>query len=349
MRIALITDSHAGARGDSLVFQNYFNKFYYEVFFPYLDKHLIKNIIHLGDIVDKRKGIGYISGHHLNQFMKACDDREIVLDVITGNHDIPLKESLEYNAMSVLYSHTKYNINYYDKPTDVDFDGTTLTMMPWICKNNYQECMDHIKNTKSQILLGHLDIQGFDMYRGMPNQHGMKPEVFNKFDLVFSGHFHHKSTKGNITYLGSPFEITWGDWNDPRGFHIFDTTTRELEYIKNPFLMFHKISYSEDNHDHLMNNIDKYKDSYIKVIVESKDSKQFDEFFTALEKQGVHDLQVIEDLAMDRNNQSIEIKDVEDTRELLNSYVEQVETKVDKTKLTSLMGELYNEALNDNI
>ena len=345
MKIALLTDSHAGARGDSPVFQKYFNKFYYEEFFPYLDEHGIKDIIHLGDIVDKRKGIGYVTGHYLNQFMKACDDRDITINVIIGNHDIPLKESLEFNAMSVLYSHSKYKVNYFDKPTDIVFDGTTLTMMPWICKANYQECMDHIKNTKSQILLGHLDLQGFEMYRGSVNLHGMKPDIFNKFDLVFSGHFHHKSTKGNITYLGSPFEITWGDWNDARGFHVFDTTTRELTYIRNPNVMFHKISYSIDNHDDLMQNIDKYKDSYIKVIVDSKDNKQFDEFFTALEKQGVHDLQVIEDLAMDRNNDSIQVEDVENTRELLNSYVKQIDTKVDKVKLTTLMGELYNEAI----
>ena len=36
MKIAIINDTHAGARGDSLPFNEYFFKFWEGTFFPYL-------------------------------------------------------------------------------------------------------------------------------------------------------------------------------------------------------------------------------------------------------------------------------------------------------------------------
>jgi DNA repair exonuclease SbcCD nuclease subunit len=52
---------------------------------------------------------------------------------------------------------------------------------------------------------------------------------FLKFELVMSGHFHTKSQKGNITYLGNTYQMYWNDYADQRGFHIFDTDTLKLE------------------------------------------------------------------------------------------------------------------------
>lgn len=345
MKIALITDSHCGARNDSVVFSKYFDKFYYEQFFPYLEEHNIKQIIHLGDIVDKRKSISYISKSYLRRFVQACDDRGIALDVIIGNHDIPNKGNLKNHAMVELFSHSKYNVKYFDKPQDIKYDGLTICMIPWICADNYQDCMDHIQNTKSKILFGHLEVQGFEMYRGSVNQHGLKASTFDKFDTVFSGHFHHKSTKGNISYLGSPFEITWGDWNDPRGFHIFDTETLELTYIQNPYKMFHKIFYSDDLQPHLIKDVDKYEGTYVKVIVESKeDEAKFDDYFKALENVNVHDLQVIEDTSLDLSD--VEIEQIEDTQTIFKSFIEQSDLKVNKEELISFIDEIHNEARN---
>ena len=48
MKIALLNDTHCGVRGDMIEMSNYQGRFYNEVFFPYLDEHDIKHIIHLG-------------------------------------------------------------------------------------------------------------------------------------------------------------------------------------------------------------------------------------------------------------------------------------------------------------
>jgi DNA repair exonuclease SbcCD nuclease subunit len=46
------------------------------------------------------------------------------------------------------------------------------------------------------------------------------------------GHFHHKSNDGHIFYLGTPYEITWSDYGNEKGFHIFDFDKRDFEFIR---------------------------------------------------------------------------------------------------------------------
>ena len=118
-------------------------------------------------------------------------------------------------------------------------------MMPWICAENYDESMLELKNNSAALCMGHFEIAGFTMHRGMTSDGGLSREIFRKFDMVFSGHFHHRSTSDNISYLGNPYELTWQDYNDTRGFHLFDLSTRTLEFIPNPNVMFHRIVYDD--------------------------------------------------------------------------------------------------------
>ena len=54
-KIVFLGDTHFGCRGDSQHFHEFFDKFYTEVFFPYLIENNIKHVIQLGDIFDRRK------------------------------------------------------------------------------------------------------------------------------------------------------------------------------------------------------------------------------------------------------------------------------------------------------
>ena len=61
MKIAIITDTHYGARKGSKHLHEYFEKFYTNVFFPSLEERGIDTIVHMGDIFDSRKSIDYQS------------------------------------------------------------------------------------------------------------------------------------------------------------------------------------------------------------------------------------------------------------------------------------------------
>ena len=350
MKVALVTDTHWGARNDSKVFAKYFSKFWKETFFPYIDKHNIDHIIHLGDIVDRRKYINYVTADNLKtDFINPLKQRKIKFWCIIGNHDIYYRNSLEINALDQLYGVDK-NINLISKPKEITIDGCKLLLMPWICQNNWNDSWEAIKKSKSQIMMGHLELNGFEMHKGAVCETGLDLQEFSKFDMVLSGHFHHRSSSNNIYYLGAPYEITWSDYQDPKGFHIFDTQTRELEFIENPFNMFYKFMYNDsDMKIEDLDDIDlsTYENTYMKVIIQNKTNPYlFDLFIDRLTKVGVHNLQIIEDLFnLDIGNESDIIDEAKSTMEMLESYVEQIDTKVSKKKLKGLFQGLYNEAL----
>jgi hypothetical protein len=277
------------------------------------------------------------------------EQNNITFDVFIGNHDTSFKNTNDVNSPDLLLKDYK-NINVYTKAENVNYDGLDIALLPWICTDNYDDSIEFINETKSQVLFGHLEIQGFEMYRGAVNDHGFKVSVFDKFDLVYSGHFHHKSTRGNITYLGTPYEMTWSDWNDPKGFHVFDTETRSLTFIENPYKMFHKLHYDDSIVDlETILDIDtsKLAGSYVKVITHNKDNPYwFDMFISKIEKSGVIDLQVVEDnLNLQLEDDGDIVDEAEDTLTILRKYCDQVSSKIDKAQLDKFLTDLYAEAL----
>jgi len=348
-KIALITDSHWGCRNDSPVFAKHISRYYKNVFFPYLEEHGINYVVHLGDIVDRRKYINFVTAKNLdNDFIEPIYKNKLFLHAIIGNHDTYFKNTNEINSMNVLYRDNAH-FNYYSEPTEFSIDGCKILFMPWICSDNYEQCMSAIEMTDAQVLFGHLELNGFEMYKGSPNNHGFDPKLFDKFDIVCSGHFHHKSSKGNINYLGAPYEMTWSDYDDPRGFHVFDTSTRELTFIQNNDKIFHKIFYNDADSDYMEivnQDFSQYVDCIIKVVVKQKTNlHMFDLFIDKLEKAGVADLQVVEDhLNLNLELDDDLLEEAEDTFSLLNKYASQV-SKSDNEQLTLLLQELYNEAL----
>jgi hypothetical protein len=194
-------------------------------------------------------------------------------------------------------------------------------------------------------MLGHFDIIGFEMYRGLiNNEAGLTREMFNKFDMVLSGHYHHKSTQENISYLGTPYEIIWSDYNDPKGFHIFDTSTRELEFIQNPFKLFHKVRYDDENksfEDLIAGGFSKYKDCYVKVIIDKKTNQNlFDQFIEELYKDNPADVTIIDAVSYN-DSENNKIDETKDTLTLLIEYVDSLNL-LDEAKRKSLIELLKN-------
>lgn len=355
MKAALITDTHFGVRNDSSQFLDFFDKFYTNVFFPYLQKHDIRTIFHLGDIVDRRKFINYVT---LNEFKRIFVNPVVHggydFHVIVGNHDIPYRNSNEINAMQELFN--TYDISIYSTPKDIQFDGVDITMLPWINASNYSSSLKHIEDTKSQILFGHLELNGFEMHIGMKAHDGMDTKPFEKFDMVCSGHFHHKSSRGNIHYLGCPYELTWNNYNDRHGFHIFDSEKRDLTFIQNPYKMFNKLWYDDSDvssYEEIMNkySFEEYRDTYVKVIVQQKNNPYwFDMVLDSLYKVNPANVSIVEDHKnLDQQSDEDIVSEAEDTLTSLFKYVDRMETEVDKAKLQQLFSSLYTEAQNMEI
>ncbi len=142
--------------------------------------------------------------------------------------------------------------------------------------------------------------------------------------------------------------MTWADCGDPKGFHTFDLETRELEFIPNRYTMFKKIYYDDSKMDYVKSDITKYDKKYVKVFVENRqDYFAFDKFLDRLYKEiSVHDLKIVEDfsdLSADFVHDDI-VEGAQDTMSLLDKYVDEIETSLDKNRIKSKLKSLYVEA-----
>jgi predicted phosphodiesterase len=348
MKIALVTDTHFGARSDSQQFDTYFKKFYDEIFFPELDKREITQIIHLGDCFDRRKYINFNSLSNCKKyFFEQVESRGIDMDMIVGNHDTFYKNTNDVNSPSLLLGEYP-SIRTYDKAQVVNYDGLKILLMPWICTDNYEHTTKMIEGKVATVCFGHLELAGFIMYKGQDahlGHDGFDPALFKDFKLVCSGHFHHKHGRGNVQYLGNPYQLFWNDFEDDRGFHIFDTKTLDLEFIKNPNTIFEKYYYDDEKEDPLSIDITKFNSKLIKIIVvNKKDFYKFDKFVEAIYKENPIELKIIEDFSEFESEAIDENIDLEDTMTLLSNYVDSIETDADKERLKGILKTLYVEA-----
>jgi DNA repair exonuclease SbcCD nuclease subunit len=342
MKVAILTDTHFGARNDSHDFDTYFRKFYDEVFFPYLDKTQIKTLLHLGDVFDRRKYINFNTLRSCKEyFFEQLKKRDIDMKVIPGNHDTYYKNTNEVNSLDLLLREYS-NIEIIEQPTVIELGGRVVSFIPWLCADNYDASMTVIQQP-ADVCFGHFEIAGFDMFRGAKNEAGMDRKVLKHFKKVLTGHFHHRSTDDNVYYLGSPYGFTWSDYDDKRGFHVLDTATLDLEFIENPFEIFHKIYY--DDRAPAIDAVH-FKRACVKLIVVHKnDYQRFDKLLDALYINEVIELTIHEDFSeFESEALDSETVNIEDTMTLLSEYVDSVESAKDKERLKTLLKTLYVEA-----
>ena len=344
MKIALITDQHLDGRKGNLAFWNYFQKFYDDIFFPTLEKEGVRTIIDLGDTFDNRKSMDFNTFNRVNEnYFKRLKDYKV--HMILGNHCTYYKNTNKINSPELLLEQYR-NIRIYSEPKEILLGGKVFLMMPWINQENKAECLRLIANSEADIMCGHLECDGFEVTPGMKFDGGFKVSDFKNFKRVWSGHFHHKSKHGNVQYLGNPYQMFWNDYKDTRGFHIYDTETDKLKFIKNPYEIFDKIFYDDASVDYNKQDVSSYKDKFIKLIVEEKrDYQMFETLVDRLYNVGAHDVKIVETLVDADNIEDAELE-TKDTMTLLNEYIDEVEIAVDKTELKSLMRTLYIESCN---
>jgi hypothetical protein len=356
MKIPLITDIHYGVRNDNAAMLDSNKLFFDNVYFPYINEHDIREMIFLGDLLDRRKYVNFITAKRLREdFINPHLRLDCYMHLILGNHDVYFKNTNEVSGVKELchrYSED-YDMRIYDAAADVKLsDGTHVLFVPWICDANREHTMKVIESTKAQICLGHLELKDFAFDRHTIAAHGDDASIFRKFDFVGSGHYHHISSQGNIHYLGAHAEFTWSDHKDPRGFHVFDTVTRELEFIENPYHMFEKLHYTDVELD-MKEVLEEYDftqltNKYVKVVVRDRnDVALFNVFMDRVEKSNPLDIQVVDDhLNLNVTEDDTIVDEAEDTLTIFKKTISTTNTSgIDPIKLDKFISSLYSEAL----
>ena len=341
MKIAIITDQHFGARKGSKFLHEYFKKFYDDVFFPYLKEHNITTVVDMGDTFDNRRSIDLWSLEWAKEnYYDKLEKMGVTVHTIVGNHTAYYKDTNSINSVDLLLKQYK-NVEVYSECTEVVLDKLNVLFIPWINAENYQDSVNAIKVSDSICAMGHLELNGFRAHRGHVMEEGMACDVFEKFDKVFSGHYHTRSDNGRIFYLGNPYEMFWNDVNDTRGFHIFDTDTLTHTPVNNPYKLFYNIYYEDTNYK--LFNVSEYENKIVKVIVRKKSKpKDFEKFIDKLYSVGVQDLKIIENFDI-QESEEFDIDEEENTLSILNRYIDESEFELDKNVIKGIFQDLYRQ------
>jgi len=342
MKIAIITDQHFGARKNSKHFHDYFLKFYNNVFFPTLEEHGITTVVDMGDTFDSRKGIDFSAlAWAKNNYYDRLQEMGVTVHTIVGNHTAYYKNTNDVNAVDLLLREYA-NVKVYSKATEVKFDKLKVLFIPWINQENEKNTFDLIQKTSCKCAMGHLELNGFRAHRGHVMEDGFDIGIFDKFDLVYSGHYHTRSNNEKIFYLGNPYEMFWNDVNDTRGFHIFDTETLKHTPVNNPYTMFCNIYYEDTNYQTFDSR--NFESKIVKVIVRKKSNpKQFEKFVDKLYNSNVFELKIVENFQI-QESEEFEAFENEDTLSILNRYIEEAEVEMDKSMIQKIIQDVYQEA-----
>lgn len=269
MKLIVLTDTHLGARNSSNVFREYMKQ-WFDALFETSKQESISEWLHLGDFFDNRNHIGLQDIQFVCEYLgPKLVENNIRLTVTVGNHDVHFRNTNKVTSLSLLESVAPDNVVLIKEPTEVNYGQQKFTLLPWINQENYEDAMMLIRTAKDSIIAGHLEIQGFKHFRNSPEaEHGLEQTLFKEAKDVWSGHYHHKSKVGNMQYLGSAFHLTWNDYDDVRGYHIYDTETETLEYFSNTNSLFIRETYIESK-DYTNKESD-YAGKFVQLIVEDE-------------------------------------------------------------------------------
>tara|TARA_B100001059_G_C17807993_1_gene570409 strand:- start:1353 stop:2249 length:897 start_codon:yes stop_codon:yes gene_type:complete len=296
--------------------------------------------------MDRRKFVNFsILNQVRSQFIQKLKENNIELHCILGNHDVYYRNTNGVNSVTELFSN---DIKIYEIPTIINLGGLDIALLPWVNKENYDNSVEFIKTAPAPILIGHLELNGYQVLRGVKHSGGMNPDILERYEKVLSGHFHCRQEKDNVYYMGTQYQITFADLEETKGFHILDTETRDIEFIENPNRMFHKVYYNDEEGpvDTKEMNFSHLKDSYVRLDVEyKKHPYSFDKFMDTLIDAGVAKITVIEESSDILENEEELVDLAQDTVTLINNEIDLMEEVDNKDKLKKLIKDLYMESL----
>ena len=347
MKSAFITDTHLGARNSSKVFRELFRSYYKEVFFPYIKKNNITHIFHGGDFFDNRNSVTLNDiDFVINEFLPLLEDSGATMYVLSGNHDVAYKNTNRINSLALLKRSP--NVRIVDSDLEViDLEHRKLVMCPWINNENEEHLVKSLQKyaNDDHILLGHLEVVGAKMYKNSKlSEHGFKPSDLKGFHQVLSGHFHHRSTIGNITYLGALFHYNWQDYGDWRGFSVYDSESDTWELVENEYCLFTQLDFHGDD---LLNmskqDLKDYTEGQIVRIVINEDYNRVDlkEVVHKIESFNPISIDVVDNTIIEQAeqvNEDIEISEVKTIDDYFAEYVN------DDQDLIQLFNEIKEEA-----
>lgn len=330
--LAIITDTHVGARSSSSIFRTYMKDWYANEFFPKLEERGVETILHLGDFFDNRNSITLADiDFVINWFAPMLIKHDVKMIVVLGNHDVAYKNTNKVHSLSMLKAAAPDNVEVIEDVTTWRCDNQDFVLVPWINASNYDttlQALSAVANKADVIVAGHFEFAGFKHYaNSSPADHGMDASLFKDFKEVWSGHYHHPSKLTNVRYMGSAFHLNWQDYNDNRGFWLFDDS---LEYVENDTCLFIRAAFDADIFKAMQDYeyVDAFEGMFVQLVVDGDyDKVALMDVVAKINRAKPHDLQIINNQVLKEGNSQaadadLEVRTSKTTEEYISSYIE---------------------------
>ena len=347
-KVGCISDIHLGVHQNSQTWHKIALDFA-EWFDRELRLRGIKDIIIAGDIFHNRHEIGVNTIHCAQKFFNILSNYNII--AITGNHDCYYKDKSDINSVSILDGYK--NIEVHQELSTYRINNKLFSFCPSGEKAEDIPVCD--------VLVGHFEIVNFKMNGFKVCDTGLDSgTLVDKAKLVISGHFHtrdhrHYPNDRSIIYLGSPYELDFGDRDYAKGFTILDTDDLSLELIENNVTPKHKklkISDLLDGKISLDNISSELSNNFVSLCVDRNVNEQvlglmLSKFNQYKPKHVRTDFNIFESVrlsATDLNDVSIDI----DTA--LHEFINLLDTPVPKKDILDKCIDLYrvSQKVNEN-
>jgi len=208
-KAACFTDIHFGLKNNSRQHNNDCENFV-EWFIKEAKEFGAETCIFLGDWHHHRSSINISTLNYSISNLKKLSKAFEKTYFITGNHDLFYRDKREIS--SVIFANEIPNIEIVNEILVKD----DVAIIPWLVGNEWKQ----IKNIKCKYMFGHFELPNFKMNAmvEMPDHGEIQADHFSHIERVFSGHFHKRQHKGNISYIGNPFAHNYADaWDNDRG------------------------------------------------------------------------------------------------------------------------------------
>lgn len=343
----IISDLHFGARNNHTRFLEQACKFFAGRLIPFLKNNPnIKKLYILGDIFDSRKTVDYKVLDAVQKFVfEPLEKWGKPITIVAGNHDTYYRSTNRVNSLeTILEDYENFHLIAHEAQ---EVDG--FLFVPWINRQNSDGIMEAIKETECPVCFGHFEISGGSVMAHRKFEAGLPVSTFSHFTQVFSGHFHHRHTLGNILYVGTPYQLTWNDYGQARGFHLFDSESLEYKFMPFKSSMFYKIIYNDTTDIDYESDLDTYQHKYVRLIVEDKtDVVRFDKLVSALNSLPVLNLNVIDNIELlkkDTPESENGIDLSKNTLAILDDYVDTLELNtLEPKRMKEMIRTIYADA-----
>ena len=204
-RAAIFTDIHFGLKNNSITHLQDCESFV-DWFIDLAKSKNCETGMFLGDWHHHRASINLQT---LNFSLRSLEKLSAAFDqfyFLPGNHDLYYRDKRDIHGAE--WAKHLPNIHVVN---DWFTDGD-VTIVPWLVGDDHKR----IQKITSKYVFGHFELPHFKMNAmvEMPDTGEVNADDFKGVDRVFSGHFHMRQNKGNISYIGNAFPHNFADAGD---------------------------------------------------------------------------------------------------------------------------------------